>query len=339
MYYYDCGISAGINIENLYLISSDGDVLMFPIDLLHYSFTLQRMYGEGLGEENYPIRVQCESGVLVQIIVDLWEVLKGQLINTQQYEDDLLRKLIACANNLDISIVSNIYQAALNARQPLKSPSYPVSYDALSFAHRYLQSYPEKEIAVPIGLQSLCRGSVHQFRVTQQTGNACGNFAMFNALILQDLVKNQESLSAVNLRQRSIEYLRYHMKDDYLLCEEDFAGFSEKFGITATRIVAYDANQNDYFITAEIDNGQATYLFDTQVFESMHRLYRDLGSSRGMLIHFIFNTGGHWVTVSVLKYNDSVDIIYLDSKNNPIYEGSASYRFISNLCRQITASQ
>jgi hypothetical protein len=125
------------------------------------------------------------------------------------------------------------------------------------------------------------------------------------------------------------------MRDDYLLCDEDFATFGEKFGVTATRIVAYSPIQKDYYITAEIENGQTTYLHDPLAFENLHRLYRDFGSSTGMLIHFIFNSIGHWVTVSVLKYNNSLSIIYLDSKNNPLYEDSASYRFIANLCRQI----
>lgn len=331
-----CGFPVRINNdENLYLLTSDGDVFMFPIHLLHYSRTLQRMYGQGRGGNSSRIPVQCEWDVIAQIVVDLGEVARGQLVDTRQYEDDLLRRFILCANNLGISLVRDIYQAALDARQPRGLPIFPPSYESLGFAHRYLQTYPKEEIRVPPTLQSLCRGSVHQFLVTQQTGSACGNFAMFNALIVQELIRKQEPLSSSNLLQRSLEYLRYHMKNDYLLCEEDIATFGEKFGITATRIVAYDANKDDYYITTEIDNGQVTYLYESQVFGNMNRLYRELRTSTGMLVHFIFNTGGHWVTVSVLKYNNSLDIIYLDSLNSPIYEGSASYRFILSLCRQI----
>ncbi len=164
-----------------------------------------------------------------------------------------------------------------------------------------------------------------QLQANQQSGATCGYHAAFNAKAIQDLFKAGTPIDEKAIQHQARTYFRYLGKHD-LEIAEIIIDVGQKIGLKNVYFLGYDRKNGVY--PAGVLNEQ----------EDLDTFFKTLQTKQAFLAHFICNTGGHWVLISLFKQPQKpLRIIYLDSVNNSLKPDSIGYTFIQKIYELISA--
>lgn len=202
--------------------------------------------------------------------------------------------------------------------------------------HSLLDHDQRYEVPLPPSLRASCPNvNIYHFYANPQLGDTCGNHAVFNALALQELVEEQETVSSENVQARETRFFDRMHPQNYKLCDEDIVALGSELGLKNARVIDYDTDIQEFYTRAQINGENSYYPVEIDRLANLDQFYQNAGRSNALLAHFILNIGDHWVLVTIIKYMDTLSIIYQNSVNRPIEEGSVAYRFLVDLCQRV----
>ena len=160
---------------------------------------------------------------------------------------------------------------------------------------------------VALGAQIVAVPRIQQIQVTQQTGSSCGYHAVYNATAVDTLALQGGQLTSAAIVQEARQYRNFIQRDAIL-------------GDTIIHLANQVGTGNLYCVNGR--NGLA-FAGSSQGSQEGNQFLDDVVAQRQhaypMIGHFVVNTGGHWVTFSVVKQpGQETIILYMDSVNNPL---------------------
>jgi hypothetical protein len=220
-------------------------------------------------------------------------------------------------------------QESLREYQPAPRAAHPAMQ---ALGHQLGREHSAEELPLPGTLQNLPGVDIHQIKVTQQGPDQCGSRSVANALAIQDLVNGHQLLTSANIRSTAAEYNRIllsHVVEDDTV--RNMAQANHLFNAhIMSRAPKHMHGPFIPFIVQSVDTYEGS--LDDVVFE--------LRTEQTITAHFICNTGGHWVVISIIKQKGVVPaILYMDSCNSQLEDDSiaAEYiRYLYEICIQPT---
>lgn len=213
-------------------------------------------------------------------------------------------------------------------KKPTKPAAKPVVHQVIHSAphaakvHAAIKVLPD-QFCLPRRLQGLNRTTIHHLRVTQQIGNQCGSRAVANALALQDLINAGQSLTPANIRAQSQQYS--HILINQALSGEEIAN------------LAHDNHLMNSYVMGTNKRGPEPYIAcSTDFEEDLNDMIREIRTQNKVSTNIIFNTGAHWVLITVIKLPGHIPkIFYMDSCNAPLQDNSAATLAINYLYQAV----
>jgi len=274
--------------------SSSDDDLAFELETIATLEAIERAQAEKESAvSNAPDNVQLDPEVLAALAG-----IKANLQHEQEKADAALARTL---------------QAELNGAT--SSPPAP--------AQATKPAAPAKKQVVPRGkgkgraVTAPAKHSAHarivpaknleRITAIKQQGATCGHHAIFNARAIQNLIDQNKPIIAANIQQETRQYLP-RIKD------HNDREISELLTEHAQDLNLH--NLNLYFIECDDQAGfiPAGIGFNTP---EDHNTFLQTIWLENKIGHFICNTGGHWVTLTVLKLAGDVEprVIFMDSAN------------------------
>ena len=161
-----------------------------------------------------------------------------------------------------------------------------------------------------------------QLIVTQQKGYSCGFHAVFNALAIQMLFKKAEELTSRNIIDKA------------KLCHTQIVRTDVLLPYIAVDKLAQGNELRDFFVLSYDGTTQKMGFTDlkNQSPSDVETALIKLKTSISGLIHFICNTGEHWVSISVVKcIGQNPFLLYMDSLNKTVAERKVVAKFLNYL--------
>ncbi len=183
------------------------------------------------------------------------------------------------------------------------------------------------DFPIPASLKQ-CGLDVRHIRTGGQTGATCGAHAAVNARAVQQIVQSggDGQLTGAEIRSKAAALKSYIQQEN--LYYDDIYHLAGRIGLDNYLVMAFNNQMGNFY--------EATHSDSLGVQKSLNRIFSTIQSSAAGDYHFILNTGGHWVVVSVIKYRDqSPQMLYLDSGNQQLAEGSLGTSFIKYLITSI----
>jgi hypothetical protein len=216
-------------------------------------------------------------------------------------------------------------------KQAVKPASKPVIPHVIHPArhaakmHVALNALPD-QFALPRSLQRLNRARICHLRVTQQTGNQCGSRSVANALAVQDVIGAGQALTALNIRAQAQHH--NNILINRILSDREVSNLATRNHLMNGYIMSPIPGNLQHFAGYSIAN-------NTQVLNS---LIRNIRTQHMIIAPIIFNTGGHWVLITIIKMSGQTpQIIYMDSCNSPLQDNSVATLAINYLYQQAIA--
>lgn len=158
-----------------------------------------------------------------------------------------------------------------------------------------------------LGAQVLAVPHIQQIQVTQQVGSSCGYHAVYNAKAVDTLAWQDRQLTSAVVIQEARQY-RNRIQRDALLTDTiiDLADDSD-----IANLYCINGRNGLAFAGSSAGSQEGNQFLGDIVAQGHHAL--------PMIGHFVVNTGGHWVTFSVVKQpGEETIILYMDSSNVPL---------------------
>jgi len=209
-------------------------------------------------------------------------------------------------------------------------------------------SAPSGTIRLP---DCLAGKNITHLRVCQQGVNECGSHATINARIIQALLLQGERITQDNILRGMTEF-RHHIVRCHQLTDGEVLGLAGNIGLERTLIIAFNNGLSTYTngkkrIARERNGDQvsrfyiADYTHDIahisntlEQFLANINLHLDMAGANDF--HFICNTGGHWVVISVVRIgHETFEIYYCDSVNTQLSQQSGTFKFVDFVQRSL----
>lgn len=153
-----------------------------------------------------------------------------------------------------------------------------------------------------------------------QGANQCGHYAAINAKAIQTLVEQEKELTAANIQAEARNYV--HLVPAQVTGEvsEILLRYGQSLNLHYLYFIKHDKN------TGFVPAGLAPHV-DEEIDSFVKSIWVE-----NKVGHFICNTGGHWILLSVIKRpgQEKPRIILLDSAN-PAQPGHITCRIASTL--------
>jgi hypothetical protein len=159
----------------------------------------------------------------------------------------------------------------------------------------------------------------------QQRLNHCGHHAAINAKVIQTLVEQGKEITAANIQTEARKYSHLIPKDKVT-------------GEISEIILRYAGQLNInylYFVKHDKATGFVPAGLAQHVNEDMDSFFKSIWVEN-KTGHFICNTGGHWILISIIKTADQATprVIVLDSAN-PKQLGSTTIHMVNTLLKKL----
>lgn len=179
----------------------------------------------------------------------------------------------------------------------------------------------QEEIPLPSLLKSsdYTHVAISHMKITQQKENSCGHHAVANAWAIQELFKANAKID-----KRAIDEITGAIGSSTMSEIADITGFCEGLAIRNVYFQKYDNTQGIQ---------PAGQLLDDQDLDTTIKSFK---SNPTGLIFFICHTQVHWILVAVIKKeNGKPQMLYLDSKNEPLTENSIGVKHIESIAKRL----
>jgi hypothetical protein len=147
--------------------------------------------------------------------------------------------------------------------------------------------------------------TVTHLRVIDQKGVSCGYHAAFNAKALDTLISQGTDITGNSVQQEARQYLPYIQKGKELTTE-DIMGLADLINLHNIYIVSCKRHS--------IQSGGVHFDLKQDYAGFLHTIHQRTTA----IGHFICNTGGHWVTFSIIKNAAGIQVFYMNSTNTPL---------------------
>lgn len=210
------------------------------------------------------------------------------------------------------------------------------------------------DFLLPRGLQEL--GGVRYFSSVPQQGPTCGYWATFNAISICRLVKKGVDVTSEAIAQESRAYARQFLpRYAGEIHSEDIEDLGKKLGtvplilafnngelISLNTLFAYVADAQTLQVTSFVSKLLSWIKGDAKKNDiSAHELFVKMceciknnmaDDESALLVPIVCNTGGHWVTVVIIKEaHQSPRLIMMDSVNGYVSDGSVFSGFVHTI--------
>jgi len=191
--------------------------------------------------------------------------------------------------------------------------------------------------------KELAEKNIVHLKVNQQGSNQCGSHAALNARSIQILSLKKVPITSKAVQEQN-RLLKQHIKP-YQLTYDEVRQIAQDIDLDRTLIVAHNngvgKNPNGKKRIAHNSNGEQVSRFYVSSYtpdidyiaNSLESFFVNICKHLDLFMannfHFICNTGGHWICISVVKQNGTFNIFYCDSSNVPIFPGSRPFKFVS----------
>jgi len=186
----------------------------------------------------------------------------------------------------------------------------------------------DSDFPVPASVGN-CGLLVRHIRTGGQSGATCGAHTVVNARAIQQIVESGEQLTGQAIRSKAAALNSYIQKEN--LDYHDIHCLAGAIGLKSHLVIGFNDKMGNFYEASHADT------FGVQT--SVDDIFSIIQSSQAGDYHFIINTGGHWVLASVIKCaNRAPQILYMDSGNGRLAEGSIGALFITYLVNSIFIS-
>jgi len=194
-------------------------------------------------------------------------------------------------------------------------------------------------IAIP---KELIDKHIEQLKVPQQGPNECGSHAAINARAIQLLIQQQHPITSETVHQTSMLFKKF-IRPEQLLYDE-VRQVAQEIGLERSLVIAFNNGiskdkDDKQKIAREADGTQVSRFYVSSntpdinpISDSLEQFFikiiQHLDKVKANDFHLICNTGGHWISISIVRKGTTFAIYYCNSTNATLLSDSTAFKFI-----------
>lgn len=167
---------------------------------------------------------------------------------------------------------------------------------------------------------------IRHLRTGGQKGATCGGHATINARAVQQVLESNEQVTSKTMQAKAEALQGYIQREN--LSDYEIYCLTQQVGLHSGFVFALNKNIGSFY---EINRAAAM-----GANKGVNEIFSMIQNSPAGDYYFVLNTGGHWITVAIIKSLYQLpQVLVLDSGNSPLEEGSIGTQFIKYLLNSI----